>query len=155
MTFDKLIRIIIGSSSEDWNTIDCNRPNPSFGYAVDPNDDIHYSVAAYKPDLAITMAWGMPCLKDFKEPWTDRFADKKASSRYVDVFYSGSVVFRDLFVVVDGGRASLPMPKAGTNEVKVLEATFIRTLDELNSSTSRYDDYLKQAGFELVDEPWP
>lgn len=68
--------------------------------------DAHGNVAIYMPDISITMAFGLTAVEDFKEDWAKRFPNSSASSSIVDLFYNGSLVYRDIFVNVDGGRAN-------------------------------------------------
>ena len=64
----------------------------------------------YRPDVSLGLAWGLTSQDEFSEPWTEVFADAKASSQFVDVLWSGMLIDRFVQVVVDGGRSSLPLP---------------------------------------------
>ena len=123
MTLRELLHTIISSSRSDWNTIVCwgTHSGPSYrdqfefyqiyeGQHNVLHSDSHGMVASYKPDLSITMAWGLTANRNFDETWATNFPDPNASSHHVDVFFNNALVYRDLFVSVDGGRAKLPLP---------------------------------------------
>lgn len=111
--------------------------------------------AVYMPNASITLAWGLRHRDEFREDWTDLFPDKSASSSWVDVFYNGALVYRDLYVAVDGGRASLPLPIGQALEVPAGKYRFFRTLDAIEHATSQYETYIERAGFKIVDAQWP
>jgi hypothetical protein len=52
---------------------------------------------------------------DFKENWANFHSDPKASSYYVGLYYASTLVETFFLVSVDGGRASLPLPKTANN----------------------------------------
>jgi hypothetical protein len=123
----------------------------------------HGNTAIYIPDASITMAFGLDAVEHFKEPWANNFPDSSASSSFVDLFYHGVLVYRDVFVNVDGGRAKLPLPRRifdkQTKEVIALQVPerkyqLFKLLDEIEH-LSDFDRYFQQAGFKIVDEPWP
>src|SRR5258706_10531254 len=116
------------------------------------------------PDISITLAFGLEALADFKEEWANKFPDPHASSSYVDVFYNSALVYRDIYVSVDGGRAKLPLPNRkfdkSTDKVIALEVPkgrhdFIRLINSLGGAISQFDEYFARADFKIVDEPWP
>jgi hypothetical protein len=48
---------------------------------------------------------------DYQEPWTQRFLDKHAWSYYVEYWQGSTLLKRSCFVVADGGRYIIPLPK--------------------------------------------
>lgn len=91
------------------------------------------------------MAWGLKVVEDFKEPWANKFPDAHASSAHVDVFYNNALVYRDIYVLGDGARCYLPLPKTRETPGAVPEgyARFVRLLDLLeghseSSGTTRW-----------------
>ena len=165
MTLQDLVGRIVWSSPNDWNKI---RGHPSyrekftlhqasggdrFGFQVQHPD----AVAAYKPDLSITMAWGLDVNENFQEPWAQQFQDPHASSHYVDAFYNGALVLRKQYVSVDGGRAMVPLSLARDQlVVPVAYYMFTTLLDRLTwSEASRPSDYFERAGLQIVNTPWP
>ena len=90
----------------------------------------------------------------------------RTSSSYVDVFYNNALVFRDLYVTVDGGRVSLPLPKRKLDEsssegkIVALEVPegyhdFIRLVESLEGSADRFEEYFVRAGMTIVEKLWP
>jgi hypothetical protein len=176
MTFDEVIETIASSERDEWWSEPCwgARSGPSYHYQpefwelIDGDTNVlkmkeHSNVAAYKPDVSITIAWGLKFLDDFKEEWANKFPDPHASGGYLDVFYNNALVFRDVYVTVDGGRAKLPLPtiKWDEKEKKILALNvpkrryhFIKLLDSLEY-ISQYDSYFQRAGFTVIDENWP
>ena len=88
------------------------------------------------------------------------YSDKSASSSYVDFFYSNQLVFRDIYVAVDGARCYLPLPDLAydksTHEISAI--TVPRDKFEvfrlLNGTATHYDEYASRAGISVTDTPW-
>jgi hypothetical protein len=119
--------------------------------------DEHGDYAVLKNDPTVTMAWGLTANDKYQEDWaTKRHPSGRASSGWVDIFYHGALIFRTLYVVVDGGRAKLPQP-VGPDDLRVPKAyaNFIGIINELSGGTSDYLRYFTVSGFKLTDEPWP
>jgi hypothetical protein len=131
MTLQALMERVITSQREDWHTINCfgadrgpayrdrftfwSKLNGQSGVLEAESHDI---VAVYMPDVSITLAWGLRHIDDFEEEWANKFSEPHASSFYVDVFYNNALIFRDICVSVDGGRATLPLPTSKLDEKK-------------------------------------
>lgn len=168
MTLKELLKKIVSSSKEKWNSIACcgassgpsyhNKFEFYYTYEEQANvlfSDSHGMVASYKPDVSITLSWGLTVNDDFKEEWANKFSDPKASSHYVDVFFNNSLVYRDLYIVVDGGRAKLPLPRSRTELFVPRDYyLFIKLLDEIDGYISDYDRYFKGAGLNIIEDEW-
>lgn len=167
-------RMIVDTTREDWNVITCwgFGSGPSYlerasGVTVSLSPPVvevesHSMRAALKADLAIWLAWGFPINPDFKEPWANKFSDPNASSALIDFFYGSNLVYRDVYVSVDGARCMLPLPEREFDletrnvrryTVPANKHRFFSLLDGLES-LSDFDMYFRQAGFETVDLPW-
>lgn len=96
-------KAILTSNSSDWNVIDLDS---GFG-----NPDAHDYTAALKSDLSISISWGRVSNDNFREPWANGFPDEKAHSAFIDFVYNGNLVYRETFVIVDGGRCYMPLFK--------------------------------------------
>jgi hypothetical protein len=169
MTLKELLDAIISSSKTDWNTIVCwgAQSGPSYhnqfeffevynGQKNVLHSNSHGMVASYKPDVSVTIAWGLVASKDFNEPWATNFPDSHASSHHVDVFFNNALVYRDLYVSVDGGRAKLPLPRRRDDLVVPRGYyTFIKLLDGMEGYISDYERYFKRAGLRIIDAEWP
>jgi hypothetical protein len=175
MTLSEYKAKVLQTVSQDWTVNSCWGAGAGPSYleryswtagTLDHDElhvESHSEVASLKTDLSISIAWGFPCVEDFKEKWANQFPDQSASSRFVDFFYNGVMIFRDLYVSVDGGRCALPLPNLDVDpksvEIKRLwvpEAKwrFFRLLDSLRG-VSEYDRYFKGAGIEIdQDKTW-
>lgn len=175
MDLEQYEKQIAGTTKDDWTIIACwgFGSGPSYleratfgvsgkGQVTTAEIDSHAVRASLKKDLAIWIAWGFPSNPDFKESWANQFDDPQANSGFVDFFYSGVLVFRDLFVSVDGGRCRLPLPdrefEPKTHKIKRYTVprekhAFFRMLDDFEQ-ISHFDEYFDRAGFQIVDVPW-
>ena len=119
MTFDDARERILEGTTALWHVVHCGpggsgpsfRDRLTFGETDDEaphvlHADFHHSVAVYKPDLCLSLGWGLTQEPDWQEPWLKKFSDPHAKSAFVDVFFCGTLVWRDVYVVVDGGRGS-------------------------------------------------
>lgn len=168
MTLQELFTTILRSNVDDWNVIACGgvTGGPSYrsrlwfhvsdGMRMSLEEESHQSVAAYKPDLSITMAWGLDCARDLREKWANAFPVPRASSHFADAFYNGALVYRSLYVVADGGRIKLPKPPLSPEmlEVPVDYSRFVHLLNRLEGQIG-YEDYFQRAGLLTIAEDWP
>jgi hypothetical protein len=169
MTFEEIINIVTSSQPADWHTTGCwgahsgpsYRDHFSFFQIYDGHPNVllvesHPYVSCYKPNVSINLAWGLDSLRDFKEPWANAFPDPNASSHFVDIFFNSVLVYRTVYVTVDGGRSYLPLPK--NREELVVPSGYsdlIRLIDNIGGKISEYDRYFDQAGFKIDHHPWP
>ncbi len=175
MNLEEYSQKIIRSTKHDWNVITCwgFGSGPSYldrstvwttGKNEFSNIEVESQgmVASLKSDLSISMAWGIGSNPDFQEDWANQFPDPDARSYFIDFFYNGVLVFRDIYVSVDGGRCHLPLPDIEFDEKthKVKRYTvpqdkyeFYEMFDGLEQ-LSDFDSYFSRAGFEVVDVPW-
>ena len=168
-------KIITNTQENDWTKIICwgAGSGPSYlnsfsvcsrgiGELDNIEIDTHTDYMSYKHNLLISVAWGLIHNDDFNEDWAKKFPNRHAKSGFVDFFYSDILVFRDIYVSVDGGRCTLPLPKIkftqDTHNVEKLVVSrkryeFFKFLNSYASNDSYYS-YVKQAGFEISDEEW-
>jgi hypothetical protein len=163
MRLNELIERVAQSEPKDWHAI---HGHPTYrdnleGVRSGAQHWIeihsHHSVATFVPDASITMAWGLQVIDDFKEPWANTFSDPHASSANVDVFYNGALVYRALYILVDGARCYLPLPdqRQQPGGVPELYARFIKLLDRI-AGQDQFDEYFQRAGLARMPErPWP
>lgn len=173
MTLDEILKIITNSDPNDWSEIGCwgYGSGPSYKdhftfyevYNGEPNvlkADSHSTVNVYKKDLSITMANGLVSNDDFREDWANQFPDPKAYTQIVDVFFNNALVFRETYLIVDGGRCKLPIPSYGLEQQLVVAKgyyDFIKFLELLSSrstSTKNFDYYFGQTGIQIINEEW-
>jgi hypothetical protein len=92
-----------------------------------------------------------------------KFSDTSAHSGVADVLYNGMLVDRQYYVVVDEGRASLPIPRGReTMRVPGWHRDLVKLLDEFDfysgvrggigdRNPSEFDDYFRRAGLSADD----
>jgi hypothetical protein len=160
MRLDEVLTAVRGSATSHWNKMSCwgagCGPSYRYQFAVSeshnqPNSvfiDSHPYAAAYRPNLSITMAWGLDSNKNFREEWANQFPDPQASSEFVDIVFNGALVFRLMYVTVDGGRAFLPLPEPNGATVSEEEYDLVRVIHELTNGVP-FDDYFSRAKFQI------
>jgi hypothetical protein len=165
--FDRLLK----TGREDWTVIACwgASSGPSYRERIEAEGthvqvEAHSTVASLKSDLQVSLAWGFPHMRNFEEEWANSFPDRKASSHFLDFLFNGVLVFREVYVAVDGGRCMLPLPDPQTVptpetkeitgcEISFDQCTFFRLLNSLESNVD-FDDYVRRAGIRVVEKPW-
>jgi hypothetical protein len=132
MKYNDLKNIILSSNREDWLF----------------NDE--RGIYTYKNDLNI---WIQRKDIDFDrdkfvgEDWATKHPDPNAYREIYEIYYSSSFIEEKMLVSVDGFRASLPLPKIGTNKVKNEDYQFAKIVDQINS----LDEYMDRAQLEIED----
>lgn len=167
LTQAELLNLFVNSTGDDWECFN----SPSFISDVESYDSYlpnsgnerkieargHNNRASYKHDLAIGVAWGLTINDNFKEDWANIHPDPKASSHYLDFFYNGMLVFRTIYVVIDGGRSYMPLPKRqdnpdGTVSWVINNKTyeFFRIFNDLQGFDTQYSSYLSRSKIQIL-----
>lgn len=176
MNLVEYMKKVLSTTEQDWTVNVCwgAGSGPSFydrftvwntgkGDFQNIEIDSHSTIASLKTDLSISMAWGMTHNDDFYEDWSSKFPDPKASSSYIDFFYNGVLVYRDIYVSIDGGRCYIPLPDMQFNgsthklekfTVPIEKFNFFRLINSVTSSYD-YDRYFTMTGIEISNESWP
>lgn len=156
MRYDEILDLVANSTPEEWNKIVCwgGGGGPSFLNGLpgeDGNWTAHEERASYKPDVSVGLAWGITSNDDFKEEWANQFPDPHASSEFVDVLYNGMLVYRDIRVIVDGGRVGLPLPDRNGDDLTITrwQASFFGLFQELTGGWD-FAEYVGRAAFRIV-----
>lgn len=159
MRLNELLQIIRESNKEDWNVIESNT---LLSHVTTDSDnrvyaDYHTNRASYIPDVSIGLAWGLNCNLDFREEWANCHPDPHASSHFLDVFYNGMLVYRVVYVVIDGGRSYMPLPRREINEnhetlgwyITSEEYEFFKLFNSIQPFDTQYESYLRRSGIEV------
>lgn len=129
MTLDELLKTVWESSFGDWTKIN----GPTFLEWGDRELGLaHEATAVYKPDPTITIAWGLTAMESFSAPWTKKFPAHDPIdvwSCYLDIFYCGALVHREMYVELDGGRCSVPLPRTERDDTGETKSYFPAHLD--------------------------
>lgn len=162
MDFPTYIDIISRSAPADWNVESGPlffqpAPEPSSA-ALDATVHTHAFVMAFRKDLSITMAYGMPGRAEVNTDFTRVFPNPHASLRYLDFFYNSALVFREILISVDGEQGILPIPNPGPTspyEVPRRKCAVARLVHQITNPMRDFDDYFAHANLKAIDEYWP
>lgn len=156
MTLSELLSCICQSSSEDWQIIICGaEQGPS--YHIDrqpflPEDDGSTYVAVYKPDIAITLTYGLIINPTLREPWlVNKFPLVSTKSSHgcsciADIFYNHSLVYRQTYVTVKFNGVALPVPHQ--NQITQTDYEIVRLINGFEDiPLKHYEQTLRIAGF--------
>jgi len=169
MKLKDLLSLILNSTREEWSEIGCwgYGSGPSYKekftfYEIfdgEPNilkTSSHSNILVYKDDIAITMAYGLESTEDFVAPWANKFSDPKASTDFIDIFYNNALVYRETYLVVDGGRCRLPIPSYNSNHELIISKdyyNFIKLLQRIASgsnSDDAFNNYFEETGIKIA-----
>jgi hypothetical protein len=131
MTYDELMAIIEANpySEARWSH---NYPHES--------GDMH--VFTLKSDLDIRIVMFGSDDELYQEKWATQHPDSSAHCVDFDIYYGASLVESGFLVSVDGCRADLPQPDAGTTVVPRRRYAIARAVDHRGS----LDEYMQRAG---------
>jgi hypothetical protein len=169
MRINQLLKRIVETQPSDWRRLGpwgsgvgsipecrivCNECGADAVLLPARSHDEH---AVLKNDIAVALAWGMEDKAEFQENWATAFPDARASSAFVDVFYYGSRVYRDSYVIVDCGRAFLPMPYSPADlRIAPAYSALIGLIAALTPGLCEYARYFQRGGMICADDlPWP
>jgi hypothetical protein len=167
MDLRKLLSTIVDSTAEDWNVISGGFTHSEFGREGSSEQDAtlhaysHTSVAAYIPNVSISIEWGgLEWRKQYEAAWVKQFPDPHASGSYLDIFFNHALVYRAAYVSVDGGNIKLPCPNNDVDlKVEKGACNLIKLIDRLGAAPrpghNTYEGDLRRAGMTVVTEEWP
>ena len=133
MNYNQLMRTICDTEPSDWLRNDA----PTI---FTLKDDLDIRVEEQEGDEGTAA---------FHEPWANGFPDPNARRVMFTVFYRASWVKEFMLVAVDGYRAYLPLPKAGTNQIPREQYCLARIVDWQGT----LDQYIQRAKLESEPEP--
>ncbi|MDH6245503.1 hypothetical protein [Mycobacterium sp. OTB74] len=163
MTFDELRALITNSRPSDWRRVKAMGPTyrDRFGSWTGPGEqagidhDSHAEVAVYRPDIDLTIAYGMPESQHERNlafTWSKAFPDKEIREISIaDIFWRGSLVDRVNYVYVDGGRGIVPI---GSGHQGLRITQYDLAVARLLSDISDYHEWERYYGavpYELQD----
>ena len=120
--------------------------------------DEHLVSFVYRPDIAITMAYGLVEQAALDLPPDHPFGRENARSLLLDIFYEGRLAHRETVVSIDRHRCLLPMPASWELPISVSTAQFslVRLLHALAGPPTDYDTYFQECGMVRSDAvAWP
>lgn len=164
MDLRALLDRVASSSVADWQILF----RPTFRYRLTEirgaNDaveglelDEHRVAFSFKPDVAVTMAFGMVEQGAFELPPDHPFRNENARSSYLDIFLEGRLIHREVVLSVDRQRCLLPMPRAWgpPTEIAPMQYRLVRLVHDLAGPPTDYENYFIEAGMVQATVPWP
>ena len=148
MTLNDLLRTVRTSNGNDWHSLDSNGPFFKHRIIMNgnvPETDQHLEFASFKPDLQITMGWDLVDNDDFQAPYANNNPNTDAKGMWLDIFFNDALVFRTMYISVDGGRCNIPIPTPnnGVQEVSNEYADLINVLNQIHGvNRQTFDRYL-------------
>lgn len=174
MTLTDLIDTFVHSSKKDWQQIS------TWGYGSGPSyknqfqfsevyngiENIlrhreHSNVASYKPDLSITIAWGLSTGDEndvIDRPWAKNNPNPgPGKGHYLDFFYNNALVFRASYCSVDGGNCEIPFPTYDINQNVSVPQKYYDVIKKFNDlvGTSFFESYFESTEINISNENWP
>lgn len=157
-------KIIINSTKDDWTHITWkDGPATSlYDFTVSLTHEKitkvkwHEELISLRNDLSVAVAWGLVHQDKYYENWLENvhFSDTHVSSHYIDFFYNGQIVFRDLYLLVDGIRGLIPLPDAGTLGVPEGKYKFFDLVSWFTLHSPEYENYFKRTGLQITEDNW-
>ncbi|UGT97752.1 hypothetical protein LTQ55_03710 [Mycobacterium intracellulare] len=164
MTLDDLRTITVSSTRRDWSRIKAAGPTcrdrfGSWSSAADGTSgvehDSHTEVAAYRPYIDLTIAYGMPESqhdRNLSFAGSDNFPDSNIREISIaDIFWRGSLVDRVNYVCVDGGRGIAPLGRGNQGLSITQYALAVARLLSGIADYREFDRYYSSVSFEMQD----
>lgn len=131
MSYDEILGFItLSDAKHDWKWIETNWAEEAF-----LKEDPRLRIRVRYDDTGIHN-------RDYAETWMAAFADPRANSYWFNLSYDGALIDRFVLVSVDGGKAELPTPAAGTLEIDPLNYKVAQIFDQHDT----LDEYISRAG---------
>lgn len=130
MDYQTVATMFLETPAQQWEHV-----GTDYGYAVFCKEDVNLRIVSTLDEQDVQQ-------EDFREPWTNNFADPRATGYYYNLYYGATLLHRFILVSVDGARASLPIPNPGTLEVTRAQWKVAEIFDTLGT----LDRYAHQAG---------
>jgi hypothetical protein len=175
MRLDELLPVLSETDASHWEVLE---GYPIFHHSFEISSrgggdpaitgvETHTNRAILRSDVDIALEWGARRMPDEEEyyAWNDPqlFPDAGVRSFWVDLFYRGSVVYREMLAYVDGGRAVLPVADSRPADPATSSATpqrkfegqtsrqeyeLARLIDTLGGG-GEYESYFARSGFKV------
>jgi hypothetical protein len=147
LELDDLLTRIRSSRPSDWYSIELGTVGRRGG---------HSYRATYKPDVAVTVAWGEVLTESIRgEKWTQQFRHGAKLCR-VELFAYGAAVWASKVFRADG-RYFLPDPGAGSCQAEREDVILARLLHNLANfgTEASFDEGMRLAGFTVRGDAAP
>lgn len=147
MTHAELRRLIAGSSAFDWHHT-----------SLTTERDLHPSCAAYRPNVAVGLAWGLPVADGTAFDRSGGYPNARTGASYIDVLYQGTLVERQMRIRVEGrGHLPLPTPKFSGHKITGYSVTgwefaLVGLLHAIEQTESDYGEHVDACGIRVIGD---
>ena len=164
MNLRQVLQRISESAPSDWQLIfrptfrhRFNEILTAEGEVAALDQDEHAVMVTLRSDIEISMAYGMVEQGAVPLASDNPFASENARSVFLDIFYQGRTVHREIILKVDRNRCLLPSPTSWEKPVMVPlgQANLVRLIHSLAGPPTDFESYFEQAGMRHADVPWP
>jgi hypothetical protein len=162
-TLDKIRDMVRQSTADDWNKIEEGPTYRNrFGYSKGPGkqwrleEDSHHTILVYKPDVDLTIAYGMHYQSQGRDEaeyeWSQAFASTSVRTGFADIFWRGSLIDRVDYAIVDDHQGVLPLG-GGADGLKVtsLQVDVARLLHGITGKMNKFDYFFDRVPFEITE----
>lgn len=164
MNLRELLETVAGSSTGDWVILF----RPTFRHRISATTkpdgsqdrllaDEHLVAFSFRPNIAISMAYGLVEQGAYELPPEHPYARENARIRFLDIFLEGRLIHREPVVAVDRHRCLLPVPRDWNPPIAIpsTQDRLVRLIHNLAGPPTDYDEYFANAGMKRSDTPWP
>ena len=130
MIYDDVMKTIRDSECDDWLFDDEKG-------IFTLRDDLDVRIERRDPD---------DLLASYTEPWANNHSDLNATRVFFDIYYRSSFVETFMLVYVDGARACLPYPDAGTTIIPFARYRLARAVDHQD----KLDEYIQRSSLTVA-----
>ncbi|EMN7344953.1 hypothetical protein ACN930_004646 [Vibrio parahaemolyticus] len=130
---DSIIALVLNSNADDWQC------------------DTNTGIYVFKQDVRLQIKPEGEYEK-FSEQWAEKFPNSNATRDIHSIYFESSKVREYFLVSVDGGRASLPLPKSATQlNVSREQYAFAHLVHYAGPSClHNFENYFQRAGLVVV-----
>lgn len=130
MTYEDAMNLVMSNPFDKWQYF----------------DDIGEFVLKSDVNLHIKCSETDTGTDSFNEQWAVNHPDPHAYKRTYTIYYNNSPIDQFYLVSVDGFRATIPMPKVGTNSISKRDYLLAQAV---NLYDKQLDEYIKRSGLEV------
>lgn len=165
LSLARYMEIVGGSAPEEWTMIHRPTLRHRFTPMLDDKDrlirqqiDEPLVAFSYKPDIEISLLFGLIEEAAYNLPAGTPFAEENARTVLLDCFHCGQLVHRQTLLKIDRQRCVLPLPDDWLPTPTPIPRRLhdlARLIHRLAGPFTDFDAYFQRAGLTIADKPWP
>jgi hypothetical protein len=147
MTLEEILSRVTRSNRTEWSWLTPLPPTAT-------GDGPWYVRGCFKPNPALTIAFGYKYTDHYTAPWLPRVGDIASPSTacWQELRLHGEPIVRQLLVVVDGFRSYLPVPAIDKERGYFWNRRQLDLARLLPENKQYFDEHVKQANVGIVDD---